>query len=28
MGRECVLEVIFSDVEGKVPNKQFCAHVM
>jgi len=26
--RKGVLQVVFSDVEGKIPNKQFCAHVM
>src|ERR1039458_9160124 len=27
VGRKGVLQVVFSDVEGKIPNKQFCAHV-
>jgi hypothetical protein len=26
--REGVLQVVFSNAEGKVPYKQFCAHVM
>src|ERR1035437_593856 len=28
VGRKGGLQIVFSDVEGKVPNKQFCAHVM
>src|ERR1019366_9462821 len=28
VGRKGVLQVVFSDVEGKIPNKQFFAHVM
>ena len=27
MGGEGVLKIVFSDVEGKVPNKQFFVHV-
>jgi hypothetical protein len=26
--RKSVLQVVFSDVEGKIPHKQFCTHVM
>ena len=25
---KCVLKIVFSGVEGKIPNKQFIAHVM
>ena len=28
VGREGVLEIVFGGVEGKIPNKQFCTHVM
>jgi hypothetical protein len=27
MGRKCVLQVVFRQVEGKISNEQFCTHL-